>query len=351
MSGRQGLICIRSAALMIARSVVAGICMLALKACGGGGGSSSDSIPPNTPPSFGQSLYTLSVVEGGSAIGVVAATDGEADNLVYSVSGEDAESLVISGTGSLSFQTPADYERPNDSDANNEYSVVVTASDGALSATADVIITVENDPSDDAAAQQILFGFEVLIGSVTTPAYDRPSTWDDADGDCISDRHEILIAQHRDGDGAYPLVMSSDGCFVQTGRWLDPYDNIYYYAASDVQIDHVVALYESWISGLGNVDASVQRRYANTGSVSAGVLPETSHNFLAVGASSNGEKGSSDPAEWMPRNDDYHCTYLKKWVLIKSLNALLLDDSEFEFIRARELGCGNASLPELPANP
>jgi hypothetical protein len=85
--------------------------------------------------------------------------------------------------------------------------------------------------------------------------------------------------------------------------------------------------------------------------VSAGVLPETSHNFLAVGASSNGEKGSSDPTEWMPRNDDYHCTYLKKWVLSKSLNALLLDDSEFEFIRAREPGCGNASLPELPANP
>jgi hypothetical protein len=147
---------------MIFRLIVAGICMLALKACGGGG-----SIPPipshlTHHRSFGQSLYTLSVVEGGSAIGVVAATDAEADNLVYSVSGEDAESLVISGTGSLSFQTPADYERPNDSDANNEYSVVVTASDGALSATADVIITVENDPSDDAAAQQILFGFEVL---------------------------------------------------------------------------------------------------------------------------------------------------------------------------------------------
>jgi hypothetical protein len=115
-------------------------------------------------------------VEGGSAIGVVAATDAEADNLVYSVSGEDAESLVISGTGSLSFQTPADYERPNDNDANNKYSVIVTASDGVLSATADVIITVENDPSDDAAAQQILFGFEVLVGSVTTPIYDRPST-------------------------------------------------------------------------------------------------------------------------------------------------------------------------------
>jgi hypothetical protein len=89
---------------MIFRLIVAGICMVALKACGGGGSNSSDPIPPNTPPTFDQSLYTLSVVEGGSAIGVVAATDAEADNLVYSVSGEDAESLVISGTGSLSFR-------------------------------------------------------------------------------------------------------------------------------------------------------------------------------------------------------------------------------------------------------
>jgi phenylpropionate dioxygenase-like ring-hydroxylating dioxygenase large terminal subunit len=90
------------------------------------------------------------------------------------------------------------------------------------------------------------------------------------------------MAQHLDGDGAYPLVMSSNGCFVETGRWLDPYDDIYYYSASSVQIDHVVALYESWVSGLGNLSTSLQRRYANTGSLTEGVLPGTSHNFLAV---------------------------------------------------------------------
>jgi hypothetical protein len=160
-----------------------------------------------------------------------------------------------------------------------------------------------------------------------------------------------LMAQHLDGDGAYPLVMSSSGCFVETGRWLDPYDDIYYYSASNVQIDHVVALYESWISGLGNFSSSLQRRYANTGSLTQGVLPETSHNFLAVGASSNGEKGSSDPTEWMPRNEAYHCTYLKKWVLTKSKNELLFDPAEFDFIQDREADCGNEPLPELPPNP
>jgi hypothetical protein len=154
-----------------------------------------------------------------------------------------------------------------------------------------------------------------------------------------------------DGDGAYPLVMSANGCFVETGRWLDPYDDIYYYSASHVQIDHVVALYESWVSGLGNLSSSLQRRYANTGSLYEGVLPETSHNFLAVGASSNGEKGSSDPTEWMPRNEAYHCTYLKKWVLTKSQNELLFDQAEFDFIQTRESECDDESLPDLPANP
>ena len=125
-----------------------------------------------------------------------------------------------------------------------------------------------------------MFGLSVQVGEVSTPDYDRPSTWDDEDGDCISDRHEVLMAQHLDGDGAYPLVMSSNGCFVETGRWLDPYDDIYYYSASNVQIDHVVALYESWVSGLGNLSASLQRRYANTGSLTEDVLPETSKIHL-----------------------------------------------------------------------
>ena len=225
------------------------------------------------------------------------------------------------------------------------------ASDGQLTRSVAVVITVTNDPSDDGVSESSLFGLSVQVGEVSTPDYDRPSTWDDEDGDCISDRHEVLMAQHLDGDGAYPLVMSANGCFVETGRWLDPYDDIFYYSASNVQIDHVVALYESWVSGLGNLSSSLQRRYANTGSLSEGVLPETSHNFLAVGASSNGEKGSSDPTEWMPRNEAYHCTYLKKWVLTKSQNGLLFDQVEFDFIRARESDCDDEPLPDLPANP
>ncbi len=321
-------------------------------ACGGGGGSSAVPDVANRAPTFGQSSYDFSLQENsGTAVGTVSASDPDGDATSLSVSGADSESFSITNSGELSFKEAPDYEAPADAGSDNRYELTVRASDGELTRSVQVVVDVTNDASDDEVTARALFGLDVLVGEVSTPDYDRPSTWDDEDGDCISDRHEVLIAQHLDGDGAYPLVMSSSGCFVETGRWLDPYDDIHYYSASNVQIDHVVALYESWVSGLGNLSASLQRRYANTGSLAEGVLPETSHNFLAVGASSNGEKGSSDPTQWMPRNEAYHCTYLKKWVLTKSQNELLFDHPEFDFIQARESDWVDAPLPDLPANP
>ena len=325
-----------------------------LVACGGGGGGGSASEPQvtNRAPIFDQASYALSIQENtGTVIGGISFSDPDGDPITLSISGTDSEAFSVTSIGSIAFVTPPDFDAPADSDENNDYDVTLSASDGNLTTSVSVIITVTNDVSDDEISQGTLFGLSVEVGQVNTPAYDRPSTWDDQDGDCISDRHEILIAQHLEGDGAYPLVMSSSGCFVETGRWLDPYDDIYYYSASDVQIDHVVALYESWVSGLGNLETALQRRYANTGSLSEGILPETSHNFLAVGASSNGEKGSSDPTQWMPRDEAYHCTYLKKWVLNKSQNGLLFDQAEFDFIQSRAPDCGDEPLPELPANP
>ena len=208
----------------------------------------------------------------------------------------------------------------------------------------------EPGDSEEPSNSGSLFGYAVSVGQVVTPDYDRPSTWDDSDNDCISDRHEILIAQHDSDGGVYDLVMSSSGCSVISGRWYDPYDGIEYFDAASVEIDHVVALYESWISGLGNMSASEQRTFANTGRTSAGTKPETSHQFLAVGNASNSSKGSSDPAQWMPNESSYHCTYLKKWVLVKVQNDLLFDQAEFDYVASRQGECDDTPLPDLPEN-
>ena len=53
-----------------------------------------------------------------------------------------------------------------------------------------------------------------------------------------------------------------------------------------------------------------KKDYANTGNKNAGTLPETTHQFLAVGGSSNGAR-AFNPTEWMPSNTEFHCTYLQ----------------------------------------
>jgi len=219
-------------------------------------------------------------------------------------------------------------------------------------------IEVDRNPLPSEPTTETLFGKEVFIGTVSNPDYDRDSqypTWDDTDDDCISNRHEILISRHINDDVSYPLVFSESGCRVVSGKWLDSYNNEYYYSASDIQIDHLVALYEAHISGAGNFTISEQRLFANTGDKLEGTLPETSHEFMAVSGSSNQSKGSKQPGTaaddgWMPENEDFHCIYLLKWVEIKFLNGLYFDREEYDFIKDYENQCSEVTLPDLPPN-
>jgi hypothetical protein len=145
-------------------------------------------------------------------------------------------------------------------------------------------------------------------------------TWEDWDSDCQNNRHEVLISEHIDDDQNHPLVLSSDGCYVDSGKWFDPYDNIYYFNSSEVQIDHVVALFESHKSGAWNFPAKRKLRFANN--------IDFDDLLIAVGGSSNSKKGSYDPASWMPSNISYACDYLNKWLNIKSEFRLSVDEDE-----------------------
>ena len=75
-----------------------------------------------------------------------AASDPDAGTvLAYSLGGPDAALFAIdSGTGAVSFKAAPNYEAPAGAKADNTYDVTVTASDGLLSATQAVTITVTN---------------------------------------------------------------------------------------------------------------------------------------------------------------------------------------------------------------
>ena len=93
------------------------------------------------------SAATASFVENGTGtVYTAAATDPDAGaTLTYSLSGTDAAKFDINATtGVVTFKSAPNYEAPTDSGANNVYNVTVGASDGALTTTKAVAITVTN---------------------------------------------------------------------------------------------------------------------------------------------------------------------------------------------------------------
>jgi type III secretion system FlhB-like substrate exporter len=89
---------------------------------------------------------TASVAENTTAVMTVTATDADqpAQTLSFSiVGGADAAKFAInSSTGALSFISAPDFETPTDAGGNNVYDVTVQASDGALSSTKSIAVTV-----------------------------------------------------------------------------------------------------------------------------------------------------------------------------------------------------------------
>ncbi len=105
---------------------------------------------PNTAPVITGGPTTVSFAENGTGtVGTYTATDAEADAIGWSVEGTDRGDFSIgTSTGQLTFQNTPNFEGPVDSNTNNVYSVRVRASDGSLSASRSVTVTVTdvNEP-------------------------------------------------------------------------------------------------------------------------------------------------------------------------------------------------------------
>ena len=77
----------------------------------------------------------------------------------WSLSGTDAGEFTIDESGQLSFRNVPDYERPADSNRNNEYLVTVRASDGRYYGYFNVTVTVEdvNEPPQITGAESVSY--------------------------------------------------------------------------------------------------------------------------------------------------------------------------------------------------
>lgn len=116
-------------------------------AAGLSSGSDAVEVPPvNRAPAF-TSAAAINTPENSSATGItLTASDPDNDPVTFSITGgADAARFAINGaTGALTFVTPPNFEAPSDANADNQFEVTVTASDGRLSTAQTIIVTVTN---------------------------------------------------------------------------------------------------------------------------------------------------------------------------------------------------------------
>lgn len=129
-------------------------------------------------------------------------------------------------------------------------------------------------------------------------------SWADVDRDGCDTRSDILITTLTGQD-------MSGRCKVLSGNLNDPYTGqfIAYVrgGASEVDIDHMVALSNAWQTGAAAFPFAKRVALAND-----------PLNLMAVDASTNRQKSDGDAATWLPPNRPFRCAYVARQVAVKT---------------------------------
>ncbi|GGD32628.1 hypothetical protein GCM10010915_11260 [Microbacterium faecale] len=194
--------------------------------------------------------------------------------------------------------------------------------------------SVPNDP-DGRTALGLLETIPVK-GPAAATGYDRVvqfgESWPDTDGNGCDTRNDILVRDLQDVD--------RDGsCRVISGTLVGPYTGkqIAFQRGQDtshlVQIDHVVALQNAWITGAQQTTYEVRVAFAND-----------PLNLLAVDGPTNSSKGSSNAASWLPPNKAFRCDYVARQISVKAAYGLWVVPPEKEAMQRVLSAC-----PDQPA--
>lgn len=158
--------------------------------------------------------------------------------------------------------------------------------------------------------------------------------WIDTDGDGCDTRREVLIAE-----AAVPPDVGP-GCHLSGGRWVSLYDGLVVTDASDLDIDHVVALAEAWDSGAYAWTSQRREGFANDLGVPWALI--------AVSAASNRSKGDRDPADWVPPLRAARCEFVVDWVAVKVRWQLTVDTAERQALLEFGSECTTTPVPSIP---
>ena len=163
-------------------------------------------------------------------------------NLTWSLEGDDAGDFTLiknsmTGKGELKFRNVPNYEAPADAGVNNDYEVTIKVSDGSLSATRDLTVTVEDvneTPvvSGNGSPSFPEIQFDVGGSTLTTANLTVPGdyTFTDEEGDDVTwslsgtDANHFTITEKPDGSAYLEFKNPSPGTTVKPADYENPVD-------------------------------------------------------------------------------------------------------------------------------
>ncbi|MEU9031904.1 HNH endonuclease family protein [Streptomyces sp. NPDC048383] len=154
-------------------------------------------------------------------------------------------------------------------------------------------------------------------------------------GDGCDTRKEVILAE------AIGAPQVAAGCRLTGGSWRSAYDSVVVSDAARLDVDHFVPLAEVYDSEQVPWSAARREAYANDQA-----SPDT---LIAVSAASNRSKADKDPAEWLPSDASYRCTYAATWVGTKLRWDLAVDDNERQALLGLAEDCPTTTVVYEPA--
>ena len=175
------------------------------------------------------------------------------------------------------------------------------------------------------------------VKAESNAGYDRSlfRHWIDADGDGCDTRAEVLMAE------SLVATTRNSSCTVQTGKWVSFVDGRTWTSASDLEIDHLVALSEAWGSGARSWSPLQRQRYANDLGFA--------WSLNAITSSVNSAKSDYDPAQWLPPKVGVRCLYAIRWMEVKYRWRLSIDATEKTALQRLLSGTCGQKVITLPA--
>ena len=195
-----------------------------------------------------------------------------------------------------------------------------------------------------AKAESVASGLSIIQAQITKgraakTGYTRAQfgpTWADVDRNGCDTRNDIL---NRDLTNQVYKEKTRQ-CVVISGTLVDPFSgetinfvkgNI---SSMEVQIDHVVALSNSWQTGAFKLNAEQRKALAND-----------PLNLLAVKGKLNSQKGDGDAATWLPPLKSYRCDYVSRQIAVKIKYKLWFTAPEKEAMVRILKNCPEKALP------